>query len=107
MMDDFWLVLGGMTCITFSCRYLFLSRLVSFELSPKIKRALSFTAPAVLTAMWVPIVFLGHQSSEAGFFNSPFLYAGVLTVLLSLKIKNTLAVVFIGMCAFMLLRFTL
>ena len=106
-MDDFWLVLGGITCITFSCRYLFLSRLVSFELSPRIQRALSFTAPAVLTAMWVPIVFLGHQSSEAGFLNSPFLYAGLLTVLLSLKIKNTLAVVFIGMCDFMLLRFTL
>ncbi|SQD78505.1 AzlD domain-containing protein [Moritella yayanosii] len=107
MMDDFWLVLGGMTCITFSCRYLFLSRLVSFELSPKIKRALSFTAPAVLTAMWVPIVFLGHQSSEVAFLNSPFLYAGLLTVLLSLKIKNTLAVVFIGMCAFMVFRLTL
>ena len=106
-MDNFWLVLGGMTCITFSCRYLFLSRLVSFELSPKIKRALSFTAPAVLTAMWVPIVFLGHQSSETGFLNSPFLYAGLLTVLLSLKIKNTLVVVSISMCAFMVLRFTL
>ncbi|MCJ8349301.1 MAG: AzlD domain-containing protein [Moritella sp.] len=96
-----------MTCITFSCRYLFLSRLVSFELSPRIQRALSFTAPAVLTAMWVPIVFLGHQSSEAGFLNSPFLYAGLLTVLLSLKIKNTLVVVSISMCAFMVLRFTL
>ncbi|SGY85507.1 AzlD domain-containing protein [Moritella viscosa] len=107
MMDHFGLVLGGMACITFSCRYLFLSRSVSFELSRRIKRALSFTAPAVLTAMWVPIVFLGHQSSEMAFFNSPFLYAGLLTVLLSLKIKNTLAVVFIGMCAFMIFRFTL
>ena len=106
-MDDFWLVLAGMTCITFSCRYLFLSRLVSFELSPRIKRVLSFTAPAVLTAMWVPIVLLGHQSSDVTFFNSPFLYAGLLTVLLSLKIKNTLAVVSIGMCAFMVFRFTL
>jgi len=106
-MDNFWLVLGGMACITFSCRYLFLSRIVSFELSPRIKRALSFTAPAVLTAMWVPIVFLGHKSSEMAFFNSPFLYAGLLTVLLSLKIKNTLAVVSIGMCAFAILSFIL
>jgi len=106
-MDNFWLVLGGMTCITFSCRYLFLSRIVSFELSARIKRALSFTAPAVLTAMWMPIVFLGHQSSEVGFLNSPFLYAGLLTVLLSLKIKNTLAVVSIGMCTFAILSFIL
>ncbi|QUM75573.1 AzlD domain-containing protein [Moritella sp. 24] len=106
-MDDFWLVLGVMTCITFSCRYLFLSRAVSFELSPKIKRALSFTAPAVLTAMWVPIVFLGHKSSDIALLSSPFLYAGLLTVFLSLKIKNTLAVVCIGMCAFVVLRLTL
>lgn len=106
-MDNFWLVLGGMTCITFSCRYLFLSRIVSFELSPRIKRALSFTAPAVLTAMWMPIVFLGHESSDIPFFNSPFLYAGLFTVLLSLKMKNTLAVVFLGMCAFVVFRLTL
>jgi len=60
-MNDFWLALLGMTCITFTCRYFFFSTSVPFELGPKVKRLLSYTAPSVLTAMWVPIVFLGHQ----------------------------------------------
>jgi branched-subunit amino acid transport protein len=99
-MDNFWLVLLGMAGITFSCRYLFFANTVAFELGPKFKRALSFTAPAVLTAMWVPIVFLGHQESAINFTRSPFLYAGLLTVVLSLQINNTLAVVMISMGCF-------
>jgi len=99
-MNDFWLALLGMTCITFSCRYLFFSKTVPFELGPKIKRLLSYTAPSVLTAMWVPIVFLGHQQTNSNFITSPFLIAGVATVIFSLKVKNTLAVVMFGMGIF-------
>lgn len=106
-MDKFWLVLLGMAGITFSCRYLFIANAVSFKLGPKLKRALSFTAPAVLTAMWVPIVFLGHQESANNFVRSPFLYAGLLTVVLSLKINNTLAVVMLSMGCFAALNLVL
>jgi branched-subunit amino acid transport protein len=103
-MNDFWLALLGMTAITFSCRYFFFSTTVPFKLGPKIKRLLSYTAPSVLTAMWVPIVFLGHQESNNDFISSPFLIAGVATVIFSLKIKNTLAVVMFGMSVFGLLK---
>jgi branched-subunit amino acid transport protein len=103
-MDNFWLALAGMTCITFSCRYFFFSKAVPFELGPKMKRLLSYTAPSVLTAMWVPIVFLGHQSAETEFITSPFLFAGIITVMLSLKINHTLAVVALGMGSFVALK---
>jgi len=103
-MNDFWLALLGMTCITFTCRYFFFSTSVPFELGPKVKRLLSYTAPSVLTAMWVPIVFLGHQESYGDFITSPFLIAGVTTVIFSLKIKNTLAIVIFGMSVFALLK---
>ncbi len=99
-MNDCWLALLGMTCITFTCRYFFFSTSVPFELGPKVKRLLSYTAPSVLTAMWVPIVFLGHQESNGDFITSPFLIAGVTTVIFSLKIKNTLAIVIFGMGIF-------
>ncbi|MFT7008661.1 MAG: branched-subunit amino acid transport protein [Colwellia sp.] len=103
-MNDFWLALLGMTCITFSCRYFFFSTTFPFKLGPKVTRLLSYTAPSVLTAMWVPIVFLGHQESNSDFISSPFLIAGVATVIFSLKIKNTLAVVLFGMSVFGLLK---
>lgn len=103
-MTNFWLMLLGMATITFSCRYLFFARSISFELGPRLKRVLSFAAPSVLTAMWVPIVFLGHENSELDLLYSPFLYAGLIAVLLSLKIKNTLVVVVSSMSIFVLLN---
>ena len=75
-----------------------------YKLGPKVKRLLSYTAPAVMTAMWLPIVFLGHQESSNDFITSPFLIAGVATVIFSLKIKNTLAVVMFGMSVFASLK---
>lgn len=103
-MNDFWLALLGMTCITFSCRYFFFSTTVPFKLGPKVSRLLSYTAPSVMTSMWVPIVFLGHQESGGDFITSPFLIAGVATVIFSLKVKNTLVVVIFGMSVFTLLK---
>ena len=96
-----------MMVITFSCRYLFFMKSLPISLSPKIQSLLKYTAPSVLTAMWVPIVFLGHKTEGAMFFNSPFLYAGLITVVSSLKINNTLAVVVIGMSSFLLLSWLL
>jgi branched-subunit amino acid transport protein len=103
-MNDFWLALIGMTCITYSCRYFFFSKTVPFELGPTVKRLLSYTAPSVMTAMWAPIVFLGHQENSGDFITSPFLIAGIATVVFSLLMKNTLAVVVFGMSVFGLLK---
>jgi branched-subunit amino acid transport protein len=103
-MDNYSIALLGMACITFSCRYLFFSKKVTFELGPRTKKLLSYTAPSVMTAMWVPIVFLGHQSSGGEFMTSPFLIAGLVSVVLSLKIKNTLVVVGLGMMIFVGLK---
>ena len=105
MSNDLLIVL--MKVITFSCRYLFFMKSLPIGLSPKIQQLLQYSAPSVLTAMWVPIVFLGHKTEGAAFFHSPFLYAGLITVLASLKIKNTLAVVVIGMGSFLILNWVL
>ncbi|WP_047044916.1 AzlD domain-containing protein [Vibrio mexicanus] len=93
-----------MAAITFSCRYLFLMRKCPIVLSDKARKALEYTAPSVLTAMWVPIVFFGHQTTQDEFVTSPFLYAGLLTLLVAAKVKNTLVVVTIGMGVFGLLQ---
>lgn len=104
--DNFWLILLGMTCITFACRYLFLSKSLPFELNAKAKSILSYTAPSVLTAMWVPIVFLSESNNEGSFFTSPFLIAGLVCVLLSLKLKNTLLIVVLSMSFFLAFQLT-
>lgn len=102
--DNYWILLLGMSCITFTCRYLFLSQKLPFELGDKTKSILSYTAPSVLTAMWVPIVFLSDKSVEGILFSNPFLIAGLACVLLSLKLKNTLIIVVLSLLLFLVLQ---
>ncbi|MDA7746459.1 AzlD domain-containing protein [Psychromonas sp.] len=113
--ENYWLILFGMACITFTCRYLFLSQKLPFELGRKAKSLLSFTAPSVLTAMAVPIVFLSFENKQtlvgesmiSSFLSSPFLLAGGVCVFLSLKLQNTLLIVMLSMMVFFVLRFFL
>lgn len=93
-----------MAIITFACRYLFFMKSIPITLGLKTKQLLKYTAPSVLTAMWIPIVFLGHKTSEVSLYSSPFLYAGIITLLASLKFKNTLSVVLIGMVSFVIIK---
>jgi len=102
--DNFWLILLGMTCITFACRYLFLSKNLPFELNAKAKSILSYTAPSVLTAMWGPIVFLNEQQSDQSVISNPFLIAGVVCVLLSLKLNNTLMIVLLSLLVLFIVK---
>lgn len=106
-MDNFYFILLGMAAITFTCRYLFFAKSLPYEMGPKMKQLLSFTAPSVLTAMWVPIVFLGHKETGGSLLQSPFLLAGIATVVLSYKVKNTLVVVIAGMGIFSALSYLL
>ena len=102
--DNYWVMILGMACITFTCRYLFLSKILPFELSATAKSILSYTAPSVLTAMWVPIVFLSEEKGEEPLFFNPFLMAGLVCILLSLKLKNTLMIVVLSMLVFIVLH---
>lgn len=99
-MNGFYFILLGMAAITFTCRYFFLAKSLPYQLGPKMQKLLSYTAPSVLTAMWVPIVFLGHKETGDSLIQSPFLIAGVATVILSYKVKNTLVVVIAGVAIF-------
>ena len=106
-MNSFYLILLGMAAITFICRYLFLAKSIPYQLGPKMQKLLSYTAPSVLTAMWVPIVFLGHKDTGDNLIHSPFLLAGIVTITLSFKVKNTLVVVIAGMGVFSALSYWL
>lgn len=94
-----------MAVVTFSCRYVFLAQSIRFELPGLFRRALDFTAPAVLTAMWAPIVFQTPQGP--GSVVLPYLLAGLCTIALSLLTRKTLVVVGVGMLLFGVARWWL
>ncbi|WP_428790860.1 AzlD domain-containing protein [Vibrio profundum] len=105
MIGHFNLILIGMAAITFGCRYLFFSQSLPIKLNESSRKLLRFTAPSVLTSMWAPIVFGLHGNHDGNMINSPYLYAGVITIMISLKVKNTFIVVSSGMATFIILKY--
>lgn len=110
-----------MAAITFSVRYAFFTRGFEINLSPQIKNILTFTAPCVLTAMFVPIMFQdvlsigGHGvSGEAvsvvnasiwlKLITSSYFWASMFAIVASFVIRQTLLVIVLSMVVFYVLR---
>lgn len=98
-----WLLIGAMALITFYNRYAFFSPRLKFSIRPEIQSILQYTAPAVLTALWVPIVFVKDGTLNTQ-WNDPYLLAGVVTVVVSATLKKPLPAVLIGVTVFYLCR---
>lgn len=96
-----------LACITFLTRYLFLHPKLPLRIGPKLESFLSFSAPAVLTAIWVPIIFIQDNQLDINFTN-PYLIAATVAVVIAKKTNSiyfTLAAsvsVFVGLRIFFL-----
>ncbi len=76
-----------LACITFCSRYLFLHPKLPLRMGAKMTHFLSFSAPAVLTAIWVPIIFIKDNSFN-GSITNPYLLAATVAVITSYKSHN-------------------
>ncbi|GLX80001.1 branched-chain amino acid ABC transporter [Thalassotalea insulae] len=91
-----------MAMITFLSRYLLIHPRVPLKLGAKMVNFLSFSAPAVLTAIWVPIVFIENGQLNTQLSN-PYLLASSVAIVIAWKTHNiywTLVVslfVFVGL----------
>lgn len=100
------LTLCLMAIVTFTTRYLFLHKRLPFEIGPKGQRFLSFSAPAVLTAIWVPIVLLPDGELNLSIDNA-YLIGALVAIAVAYKTKNIYATTLLGMAAFYLASITL
>ena len=115
----FTLAILMMACITFAVRYAFFARSINLKLYPQFKRLLVFTAPCILTAMVIPIMFqdgLANNLNDSlnndlsltninALLNSSYFWAGLLAIGLSLMIRQTLLVIVLSMAGFYALRY--
>ncbi|OLF70966.1 branched-chain amino acid ABC transporter [Pseudoalteromonas haloplanktis] len=92
-----------MACITFFTRYLFLHRALQFKVGPKMQQFLSFSAPAVLTAIWVPIVFINDEGINLNWQN-PYLSAAIVAIVVAYKTHNIYLTTLAGMGLFLILN---
>lgn len=88
-----WMMICGMAFITFYNRYFFFIKRMPITLGPRGRRLLEYSMYAVLTALWVPIVF----KVEAGlpvFESSAFLWGTLVAIcLVLLRAPSILTVV--------------
>lgn len=93
-----------MAIITFTTRYLFIHPSLPLRLKPKMVNFLSFSAPAVLTAIWVPIIFVQDDKINLDLTN-PYFTAAVIGVAVSAKTKSVYWTVGIGILVFIVFRY--
>lgn len=92
-----------MACITLFTRYLFLHRGLPFKVGPKMQQFLSFSAPAVLTAIWVPIIFL-HNDDINLHWQNPYLSAAIIAIIVAYKTHNIYYTTLTSMSLFLILN---
>ncbi|CAM2925682.1 AzlD domain-containing protein [Vibrio mytili] len=92
-----------MTVLVFISRYLFLEPKLPLRLGMRTQKVLNYASPAVLTAIWAPIVFMpdGELSLEV---QNPFLLAALVAVLIAYLTKNVLLTTIVSMVLFLVLR---
>ena len=98
-----WSVLLLMAFIVFISRYLFLEPRLPLRLGPRTLHFLHYTGPAVLTAIWAPIVFLPDGKLNLQLDN-PYLLAAVFASILAVSTRNVLLTTVLSMALFFWLR---
>ena len=73
--------------ITFMTRYLFLEENLPFRLGPNIREILNFSGPAVLTAIFIPILFAGNSGIDISASN-PYLWGGIAAIAAAYRTRN-------------------
>lgn len=93
----------AMTLLVFVSRYLFLEPRLPLKLNPQAQRLLSYSSPAVLTAIWAPIVFMPDKQLWLTPGN-PYLIGAIVAAFTAWKTKNVLLTTFISMAIFLVLK---
>jgi len=96
---NIWLLIGLMAVVTFSIRYALYARANAISLPPKLERALKYSAPCVLTAIWVPAVLMPKGTLDFTLTN-PYFIGGLVAIVIGLWKKNTLLTIAVSMTCF-------
>ncbi|TAK12884.1 MAG: AzlD domain-containing protein [Anaerolineae bacterium] len=95
--DEFLLILG-MTAVTFGVRYFTLAALSRASLPEPLFRALRYVPPAVLAAIIAPAVLIDASGLNLSHTNAP-LFASLVAIVVSWRTRNLLFTIVLGMLA--------
>jgi branched-subunit amino acid transport protein len=106
MSSSDWLLVLGMTLVTFAARYPVLALVSRVPLPPAVQDALKYIPPAVLAAIIAPAILMPGGQLNLHYAN-PYLGAALAATVIAWTTRNLLATIFLGMALFWLWRFLL
>ena len=100
---NLWLVIIGMGIITYGIRLSMIVLLEKVEIPIRLKQALRFVPPAVLSAIIFPELLQPGGRLDVSLGNERLL-AGLLAMVVAWRTKNVLWTIIVGMAALWLLQ---
>lgn len=93
----------AMAGLVFFSRYLFLEPKLPLKLNTTSQKLLAYSSPAILTAIWAPIVFIRDGELEIA-LNNPYLLGALFAAIMVWKTKNVLWTTIVSMALFLTLK---
>ena len=99
-----WFMILGLAAIVFFNRYYFLEPNVKIKLPPIMNKMLNYSAPCLLTAICIPIVFFDGDNLK-GVLDNSYIYAAIFCIVISIYLKRVLLSVIASLVFFYFINF--
>ncbi|PTV43413.1 branched-chain amino acid transporter [Acinetobacter oleivorans] len=99
-----WFMILGLAAIVFFNRYYFLEPTVKIKLPLIINKMLNYSAPCLLTAICIPVVFFDGDNLK-GIIDNPYIYAAIFCIVIALYLKKVLFSVIASLVFFYFINF--
>ncbi|MEM9993987.1 MAG: AzlD domain-containing protein [Acinetobacter pittii] len=84
-----WFMILGLAAIVFFNRYYFLEPHVKIKLPLILNKMLNYSAPCLLTAICIPVIFFDGNHLR-GVINNPYIYAAIFCIVIAMYLKKVL-----------------
>lgn len=99
-----WFMILGLAAIVFFNRYYFLEPHVKIKLPLILNKMLNYSAPCLLTAICIPVIFFDGNHLR-GVINNPYIYAAIFCIVIAMYQKKVLLSVIASLRFFYFINF--
>ncbi|MDX8273789.1 AzlD domain-containing protein [Acinetobacter pittii] len=99
-----WFMILGLAAIVFFNRYYFLEPHVKIKLPLILNKMLNYSAPCLLTAICIPVIFFDGNHLR-GVINNPYIYAAIFCIVIAMYLKKVLLSVIASLRFFYFINF--
>lgn len=99
-----WFMILGLAVIVFFNRYYFLEPTVKIKLPLIMNKMLNYSAPCLLTAICIPVVFFDGDNLK-GIIDNPYIYAAIFCIVIAFYLKKVLLSVIASLVFFYFINF--